>query len=867
MAMVPGMTTRTYLPSLPDAGFALAVIDSLPDPVVVVAPDEAGVWRIEWVNPAFESVTGWNAEEVVGSEPREAIGPLTDPGLVVTALTEAAEGATIRRRTVLRRRCRPPVPCELRGSLLAGTDKAWAWAQLVVEETGRAAETVATQVDRRLRAIVQHASDVVLVLDGTGRVTCASPSVERLFGVLPEPSGENGWFCGLFHPDDLPKALATLWSGPSVNGRARVLEARLRLVDGSWTWFELSATNLLEDPDVAGYVVKGRDITERKQTESLLSGELSVLETMAGSHTLAPVLRRLAELAESFIPGTAFTIGLVDDDGVIRQAASASLPAAVVAALDAEPPESPLGRVFRGGEQGVVCTDLGTDPVWATIGAALATEGFRSCWWMAVRGASSEDVLGVVLVFHPDGRAPDPNELTVLERLRHLATLALQRARFERRLEHQAVHDGLTGIPNRTLLLDRVDRALEVGRRRGTHTAVLFIDVDRFKLVNDGLGHAVGDKLLRQVAVALAGELEPGDTVGRFGGDEFVVVLEAAAGEAVAMALAQRLLAALDNGLEVSGQAVRISASIGVAMAGPDAEDVGPEAMIRNACAAMYRAKDAGRARVELFEETLNAEAVHRYELEQGLRSAMAGGELTVVYQPQVRLADGRIVGVEALVRWNRPGHEQVGARELIPVAEDTGLIVAIGAWVLSTACDQAVAWDESPNTAGLAISVNLSARQISDPGLVAAVAGILMASGLAAERVCLEVTESALAADPVAASAILQALKDLGVRLSIDDFGTGYATLDYLRRFSMADELKIDRSFVSGIADHHSPDAAIVSASIVLADALGFEVVAEGVETAEQLAVLRRLGCGKAQGFYFGSPIPPGEIDSPQGD
>jgi diguanylate cyclase (GGDEF)-like protein/PAS domain S-box-containing protein len=719
-----------------------------------------------------------------------------------------------------------------------------------------AARQVAAQMDRRLQALVQYASDIVVVLDDTGRVTYASPSVERIFGVRTDPSGDNGRFFELFHPDDVPQLLGEIALRLEHAGHTGFIESRLRAVAGEWTWFELAVTNLLDDPDVQGYVVNGRDVTERKQAEALLAGELSVLETMASSHTLAPVLRRLAEVAESFVPEAACTIGVLDDDGVIRHPAAPTLAPSIVAALDDGEPDDELGRLLRTADR-VVCPDVGADPTWARLAPAVTAEGFRSCWWVPVRDGASEQVLGVVALFHPVGREPHPSEQPLLDRVRHLAALALERGRFERQLEHQAVHDSLTGIPNRTLLLDRVARALELGRRRATHTAVLFIDVDRFKVVNDSLGHAAGDELLRQLAGRLSAQVQPGDTVGRFGGDEFVVVVEDVGGEAGALDAAKRLLATIEGGLEVGGQPVRVSASIGVAIAGPGTDDVGPDAMIRNADAAMYRAKEAGRARVWLFEETLHEEAVRRYELEQGLRAALDSGELTLVYQPFVRLADGRVLGVEALLRWDRPGMERVGATELIPIAEDTGLIVAIGAWVLTQACRQAVAWDDSHSTAGLRMSVNLSARQLGDPALFDVVVAALESSGLPPERLCLEVTESALAGDPVAAARVLDELKGLGVRVAIDDFGTGYATLDYVRRFSMADELKIDRSFVSGIADLHSPDAAIVSAALVLADALGFEVVAEGVENADQLAVLRRLGCRAAQGFYFGRPVP----------
>jgi EAL domain-containing protein (putative c-di-GMP-specific phosphodiesterase class I) len=286
---------------------------------------------------------------------------------------------------------------------------------------------------------------------------------------------------------------------------------------------------------------------------------------------------------------------------------------------------------------------------------------------------------------------------------------------------------------------------------------------------------------------------------------------------------------------------------------------VNADALVRDADAAMYRAKDEGRNRYALFEPQLHSRMLSRLQLEHALHQGLARDELRVAYQPIVRLADGRIVGVEALVRWERPGHGLVGAVDFVPVAEETGLIVAMGAWVLRAACEQIVAWDAVVDP--LNLSVNLSARQLADPSLVATVERTLAETGLAPSRLCLEVTESALASDADTAVVALAALKELGVRLAIDDFGTGYATLDYVRRFSMADELKIDRSFVAGLSDIHVPDAAIVSASIVLANALGFDTVAEGVESPEQLAVLRRLGCQYAQGYWFSRPVPADEL------
>ncbi|MEY2457245.1 MAG: hypothetical protein QOK06_2339, partial [Acidimicrobiaceae bacterium] len=401
--------------------------------------------------------------------------------------------------------------------------------------------------------------------------------------------------------------------------------------------------------------------------------------------------------------------------------------------------------------------------------------------------------------------------------------------------------------------------ALARAERDGRAVAVLFIDLDSFKVVNDSLGHAAGDELLGHVAERLAAAVPATDTVGRFGGDEFVVLCEDIEGEADAVQMAERLAAAMQRpfALAVAGAEVVVRCSIGIALT--VGREVNADALVRDADAAMYRAKDEGRNQYALFEPQLHSRMLSRLKLEHALHHGLARDELRVAYQPIVRLADGRIVGVEALVRWERPGHGLVGAVDFVPVAEETGLIVAMGAWVLRAACEQIVAWDAVVDP--LNLSVNLSARQLADPSLVATVERTLAETGLAPSRLCLEVTESALASDADTADVALAALKELGVRLAIDDFGTGYATLDYVRRFSMADELKIDRSFVAGLTDIHVPDAAIVSASIVLANALGFDTVAEGVESPEQLAVLRRLGCQYAQGYWFSRPVPADEL------
>ncbi len=424
----------------------------------------------------------------------------------------------------------------------------------------------------------------------------------------------------------------------------------------------------------------------------------------------------------------------------------------------------------------------------------------------------------------------------------------------ERALLHQAFHDTLTGLPNRALLADRLGQALARRERRCLEAAVLFLDIDRLKWVNDSLGHAAGDQLLVDVARRLESVLRPGDTVARFGGDEFVVLCEelSAAGEAVTVA--ERLRDALASPFHVRGREIGLTASIGIALASTSSHDT-PDALLRDADAAMYRAKERGRDRVELFDDHMRSRAMARLETESTLRRAIEQTELRVHYQPVIELATGRATGLEALVRWEHPERGLVPPSEFITVAEETGLIVGLGAYVLAEACTQVARWNHRrPDGEPLTVSVNLSPHQLRARGLRELVAEALQHTGLDPRLLCLEITETALVEDADSNRAALDSLKDLGVTLAVDDFGTGYSSLLYLRRFPV-DVLKIDRSFVVGL-ETNAEDTAIVSGVVGLAQALGLQAVAEGVETPEQAACLRQLGCPLAQGYHWSKPL-----------
>jgi diguanylate cyclase (GGDEF)-like protein len=419
-------------------------------------------------------------------------------------------------------------------------------------------------------------------------------------------------------------------------------------------------------------------------------------------------------------------------------------------------------------------------------------------------------------------------------------------------MAHRVLHDPLTDLPNRTLFFDRLELALARLRRHQTSIAVLFIDLDNFKVVNDSLGHSAGDKLLVELGGRLRCAIRPSDTIARFGGDEFVVLCEDITDARDAVLVGERIIEATANPFTLEGREMYVTTSVGVALAiGSDAT---PETLLRDADAAMYRAKERGPGRVEVFDEAMRTRILERLDLENGLRRALHNDEFLVYYQPEVSMSDSRMVAVEALVRWEHPERGLLEPIDFIPLAEETGLIVEIGAWVLQQACAQVAKWRAAGTDLGVA--VNVSARQLAHPDLVDVVRAALESTGLPAEALCLEITESAVMRDPESALATLAQIKRLGVKIAIDDFGVGFSSLSQLKELLPLHALKVDRSFISGIADDDR-NSAIVAAVVMMATTLGVTAIAEGVETEAQVVQARALGCDLSQGFFFTQPEP----------
>ncbi len=630
-----------------------------------------------------------------------------------------------------------------------------------------------------------------------------------------------------------------------------------------------------------------RQELERRTTELSLAKEQlveqgRVLEMIAARAPLPDILERLVRMIESQSPGVRASVLLLDDDGLrLRHGAAPSLPPPYAAAIDGVRIGPNVGScgtaVFRG--EPVIVSDIQSDPLWTDYRALAASHGLRACWSAPifahqqprlgaarVQGrldpgawgeAGSETILGTFAMYASTAREPSAAELRLVDLATRIAGIAIERQKTEERIRHMAHHDELTGLPNRALLRDRLAQALLRAERQERGVTVAFIDLDNFKLINDSLGHTAGDELLQTVSARLLHCVRATDTVVRLGGDEFVAVLAdlPRTADAVTPTL-QRIIDTIARPVVLGDRDVQISCSMGLATY--PADGASADDLLTNADAAMYRAKDMGRNNFQFYRAEMNGSRHQRLALQEGLRHAVARDELFLVYQPQVDLRTRRIIGVEALLRWRHPELGLVSPASFIPLAEESGLIVPIGDWVVQAACRQNKAWQDA-GLPPITMAVNVSARQFRQVEWIDRVAEALRTSGLAASSLELELTESLIMQDLKQAVEKMQQLRAMGLALAIDDFGTGYSSLGSLKRFPLA-RLKIDRSFVQDIATDED-DKAIVMAVIELGHRLNLKVLAEGVETEEQLAFLRQCRCDEMQGYLFSRPVPAAEI------
>jgi diguanylate cyclase (GGDEF)-like protein/PAS domain S-box-containing protein len=677
--------------------------------------------------------------------------------------------------------------------------------------------------DDWLRFVVQNFSEIVMVVDPDGTLGYASPAFERILGYDPgEASGKNVF--DFVHPDDLSRVLEE--TERAISGRdpegTKALEYRFLHKDGSWRWMEGGVASRQDDPAVRGIVLNTRDITERKEAEERLREAEERYRTLVEQIPVVAYIDR-ADNSDTPLytsPQIEGLLGYSQEDGSTERLWRERLhPEDRERVLAADERFEREGEERFGEEYRLLAKD--DSVVWVLEDAVLVKDVTTGAplYWQGILYDITE------------------------------------RKEAEERLEHRAFHDPLTDLPNRRLLLDRLGHALaRTERRVGSGVAVLFMDLDRFKVINDSLGHEVGDHLLVAVGQRLMGCLRPEDTLARLGGDEFVVLVEDVEGPEQAIGVAERLIDCLEDSFVLEGRELFVRTSVGIAFGTSRTKSA--EDLLRAADTAMYRAKDENPG-YAVFDPDLYEQAVRRLQLENDLRRALEREELVLYYQPIFDFGSKEVWGVEALVRWKHPERGLLGPAEFVALAEETGLIVPIGRWVLEEACRRTKGWQNSyPRSAPLRVIVNLSATQLHHAGCEETIRETLASSGLGAESLSLDITESAFLDAWGGNVLTLQRIENLGVGISIDDFGTGYSSLSYLKRLP-ANALKIDKSFIKGLGEDDG-DTAIARMVVELAHSLGMEVIAEGVETKEQVTLLEEMGCDMAQGFHFERPLPP---------
>jgi diguanylate cyclase (GGDEF)-like protein len=631
----------------------------------------------------------------------------------------------------------------------------------------------------------------------------------------------------------------------------------LGLAPGVWTAELKDGRTILihhQPLEDGGWVATHEDITKRKFADRLREEQAQILELIAVSAPLENVLERLVRLIESQMTGIVGSILLLDEEGVhLRHGAAPNLPKAYVEALDGAPigPDAGSCGAAAYRRETVAVADIQADPLWADGRELAAAHNLRSCWSTPILSHHGA-VLGTFAMYSQEAREATPAEMRLVDVATHIAGIAIERKQAEDRIHFMANHDALTGLPNRTLLKDRLTQAVLYAKRYDRWATVVFLDLDNFKYVNDSLGHTMGDELLKIVAERMVSCVRATDTVVRLGGDEFVILFfDQPKSADIISATLQKIRATIAEPIRVEGHDLTVTCSMGLANYPNDGTDA--DALLANADAAMYRAKEMGRDNFQFYTPELNTKVHEKFLLQKELRNAILRSEFVVHYQPQVDLRTGRIFAVEALIRWQHPSHGMVAPIKFIPMAEETGLIVPIGDWVLLAACRQNKAWQDAGLPA-MTICVNVSARQFKERNWVGRVAGALRESGLEAKYLELELTESLIMQDVEQAVATMRELQILGVQLSVDDFGTGYSSLAALKNFPVA-RLKIDKSFISDILNNEN-DRAVASAVISLGQKLNLRVIAEGVETEDQVTFLRANNCDEMQGYHFSKPI-----------
>jgi diguanylate cyclase (GGDEF)-like protein/PAS domain S-box-containing protein len=846
------------------ASLSRAIADSVVDGLYVV--DRGGL--IVYVNESALRMLGYEAYELIGRNVDDALqhqppdgapAPVEEAALAAQHTTGAAyetaagclwrkDGSTL----PVAYSCSPVPLANGTGSVVVFRDSS---AQRAAAAAQHEAELLIRHSEGLHRTLTANLPDTsVFLLDHDLRVLIADGEAIRRLPWLDEDMFRGRKISELH--DQVPEEILRLsleHYRAALQGERRAFE-----FDSDGLTFAVQAVPVrAEDGSVESALVVARDITERTRATQQLARHACQQNAVAELGRFALETQDLSVLMTEAVSTATATLG-VEVTGVLQldragekltELAVVGVPDQTAAARATSLAENPIaGHILRTGEA-VIVEDLATETRFESSPAPRA-HGFASSLSVAIHGRYRP--FGILYVLAREPRRFSEDEVAFLTGIASLVTVAVARHLDEQATRHAALHDPLTGLPNRTLALDRLGHALAHRRRDNVDVAVFALDVDRFKTINDSFGHAAGDDVLLALAPRLTAAVRPTDTVARIGGDEFVVICPAVDATHQATDVAERLAAAISRPVVLDSGEHSLTVSIGITLA-VNRHDT-PASLLRDADAAMYRAKERGRGRYELFDQEMRTQVVDRIRTETELRGALDSGQLTVWYQPVIDLATGQLISTEALARWEHPSRGLIGPCDFIPVAEEIGLIGELGLHVLEQACSQTAAWQQQFGTS-LGIWVNVSGRQATNALFPAQAASIAERCGLRAGTLALEITESVLMEEADSPATTLKTMHEHGLALALDDFGTGYSSLSRLKLFPI-DVLKIDRSFVAGV-DSNADDRAIVKATIDMAHAVGLTVVAEGVETRAQEHYLCASGCDHAQGFLYARPQP----------
>ncbi len=845
--------------TFPVAGFESPAL--LTAPIAGYAVDLKG--KVCFWNHAAEELLGWSADEVMGRIP--SFITEEDAPRAIAAFQQVLLGqSVVHQQFAPRRKDGQRLQVIASGTLVSDDDgRPLAALTLARDITAEVeADELRRAAEHKWRQVVLRTVDTVTVADAAGHLLESSGEIRPVLGY------STSWWQGksgfeLLHASELDQAAAdwaTLIETPDtrVSGTYRVRHAL-----GHTELMEFTGVNMLDDPTLRGIVVASRVVSHQRLPERLIADEAKVFELIAEDAPLPAIFDEIIRMVE-YHTSAAVGILLVDaDTGTLRVGAQGALPDELIELTRRTPMTTrPVAGDAEPGfalYEPVVVEDFETDLRTAAEAEPFVALGFRAAWSTPIIETRTGDLYGVVGTFVGETRSPNAHERKVTEAASHLAAIAVERSGWQERLWRQARYDDLTELPNRSLIFETLDQTLVRADSSHLPVTVMFIDLDRFKLINDSLGHPVGDELLASFAQRLRGVVGPDDFVGRMGADEFVVVFAPGVRAGEARLAAAGVGKALDQPFVVDAGDIYLTASIGIATAEPGRANA--DSLLQHADTAMFRAKDLGRDRIETFDKDLRTRALARLELDRDLRVALDRDQLVLHYQPEIDCRTGAIVGAEALLRWMHPERGLIPPDGFIAIAEETGLIVPIGHWVLDEAVRQARLWtDADPTIEPFTVSVNLSARQLINRSLVDTVAFALTRYNWPPSHLTLELTESILIEDRDATLFVLNRLRTLGVKLSIDDFGTGFASLDYLHRLHV-DSIKIDRSFVSMLTEGGT-GSPVVTAMMHMAKAFDLSVTAEGVETVHQYDGLKAVECDLAQGYLFARPLPPDELE-----